>query len=163
MNRKSKPPTYKKEKYMAERFTKGMARNIYYGGSFFFLLLLVGLTFDTMLELPERDHRENITESVARGKHLWEDNNCVGCHSLMGEGAYYAPELANVFNRRGNSDEDTFKQYMQAWMSIQPLNTPGRRKMPQFNLNHEQVNDISAFLIWTSRIDDNDWPPNIEG
>ena len=148
---------------MAERFTKSMARNIYYGGSFFFFLLLVGLTFDTMLELPERDHRENITESVAMGKHLWEKNNCVGCHSIMGEGAYFAPELANVFDRRGSGNEEAFKGFMQAWMAMQPMSVEGRRKMPQFHLTQEEVDSISDFLIWTSRIDDNDWPPNIEG
>ena len=148
---------------MADRFTKGMARNMYYGGGVFFFLLLVGLTFDTMRTMPERDHRENITEAVTRGKHLWENNNCIGCHSLMGEGAYYAPELANVFDRRGNADEDTFKGFMQAWMAMQPLEAPGRRKMPNFNLTPEQVDDLSEFLIWTSRIDDNEWPPNIEG
>lgn len=148
---------------MAENFTKGMARNIYYGGSVFFFLLLVGLTFDTMLELPKRDHRENITESVANGKHLWEKNNCIGCHSLMGEGAYFAPELANVFDRYGDGDEAQFETFLQSWMAIQPLNVPGRRQMPQFNLTQEQVHDIAQFLIWTSRIDDNGWPPNKQG
>jgi nitric oxide reductase subunit C len=81
----------------------------------------------------------------------------------MGEGAYYAPELANVFNRRGNSDESTFKSYMQGWMAAQPLHVPNRRKMPQFNLSAEEVDSLADFLIWTSNIDDNEWPPNIEG
>ena len=148
---------------MADRFTKGMARNIYYGGGVFFFLLFVGLTVDTMRVLPERDHRENITESVANGKALWENNNCIGCHTLMGEGAYFAPELANVFDRRGNANEEIFKSFMQSWMKIQPLKAPGRRQMPQFNLSEEEVDDISNFLIWTSRINDNGWPPNIEG
>lgn len=148
---------------MAENFTKGMARNIYYGGGVFFFLLLVGLTFDTMLELPKRDHRENITEAVVQGKHLWEKNNCIGCHSLMGEGAYFAPELANVFDRYGNGDEAVFESFMQNWMAIQPLNVPGRRQMPQFHLTEEEVHNITQFLIWTSRIDDNDWPPNKQG
>lgn len=148
---------------MADRFTKGMARNIYYGGGAFFFLLLVGLTVDTMRVLPERDHRENITESVAKGKTLWENNNCIGCHTLMGEGAYFAPELGNVFNRRGNTDEEVFKVYLQSWMKIQPLKTPGRRQMPQFNLSEEEVNNLADFLIWTSRINNNNWPPNIEG
>jgi len=148
---------------MADRFTKSMARNMYYGGSAFAFLLLLGLTADTMLVLPERDHRENITESVAHGKELWEKNNCVGCHSLMGEGAYFAPELANVFDRRGRGDEKMFKGFMQGWMAAQPLAIPERRKMPQFNLSEQEVDDIANFLIWTSRIDDNEWPPNIEG
>ncbi|HHS83645.1 MAG TPA: cytochrome c [Gammaproteobacteria bacterium] len=148
---------------MSERITKSMARNIYFGGSLFFFLFLIGLTVDTMSQLPHRDNREQITESVALGKEVWENNNCIGCHSLMGEGAYYAPELANVFDRRGKGDEKTFKQYLTVWMSIQPLQNPGRRKMPQFNLTEEEVNGLADFLIWTSRIDDNDWPPNIEG
>ncbi len=148
---------------MSERITKSMARNIYFGGSLFFFLFLIGLTFDTMGELPKRDNRENITASVALGKKVWEENDCIGCHTLMGEGAYYAPELANVFNRRGKGDEKTFKQFMKVWMSIQPMDKPGRRKMPQFNLSDEEVNGLADFLIWTSRINDNDWPPNIEG
>jgi nitric oxide reductase subunit C len=148
---------------MTDSFNKGMARNIYYGGGFFFLLLLIGLTVDTMYRLPERDHRENITEAVAHGKHLWENNNCIGCHSLMGEGAYFAPELANVYDRYGQGSEQTFKQFMQAWMAMQPLPTEGRRKMPQFNLSAEDVDALADFLIWTSRVDDNDWPPNKQG
>lgn len=148
---------------MAEKFTKGMARNIYYGGSFFFLLLLLGLTVDTVRQLPERSRSENITPEVAHGKELWETNNCIGCHSLMGEGAYYAPELANVFDRRGMGNEEVFKGYMQSWLAAQPMDNPRRRKMPQFNLTQEEVDALTEFLIWTSRVDDNNWPPNIEG
>lgn len=148
---------------MAEQFTKGMARNIYYGGGLFFFLVLVGLSFDTMRELPKRDHRENITPAVAHGKALWEKNNCIGCHTLMGEGAYFAPELANVFDRRGASNEAVFKAYLKGWFDAQPLSVPDRRKMPQFNLSQSDSDDIAEFLIWTSRINDNDWPPNIEG
>ena len=148
---------------MSERITKSMARNIYFGGSLFAILVFVGLSVDTVQKVPKRSHSEKITESVARGKNLWEVNNCVGCHTIMGEGAYYAPELGNVFNRRGNSDEASFKAYLNGWMAAQPLNEPGRRKMPQFHLSEAQVNDLANFLIWTSGIDDNEWPPNIEG
>ncbi len=88
---------------MAEKFTKSMARNIYYGGSFFFVLLLFGLTLDTVRQLPKRDHRENITAAVIQGKELWENNNCIGCHSLMGEGAYYAPLNLPMFLTAGGA------------------------------------------------------------
>lgn len=146
---------------MADNFTKGMARNIYYGGSVFFILIFLGLTFHTVKEMPKRDHRENITESVARGKHLWEENNCIGCHSLIGEGAYFAPELGNVYLRRGG--EASFKPYLRAWMNAQPLNIPGRRQMPNFHLTDAEIDDLADFLKWTSEMDVNDWPPNIEG
>lgn len=141
---------------MSQAFTKSMARNIFFGGTTFFFLLLVALTFDTMQVLPKRDHRENITPAVAHGKEIWEKNNCVGCHSLLGEGAYFAPELANVYARRG-------PEFIKAWIKAQPTKSPGRRQMPQFNLTEQELDDMVAFLKWTGEIDTAKWPPNIEG
>lgn len=148
---------------MSETFTKSMARNIYYGGSIFFFLIFMGLTMHTTREMPKTDHRANITPSVERGKALWEENNCIGCHTLIGEGAYFAPELGNVFYRRGGGDEAAFKGFLKGWMNAQPLNVPGRRQMPQFNLTDQEINDLADFLSWTAKIEVNQWPPNIEG
>ena len=141
---------------MSQAFTKSMARNIFFGGTVFFFLLLVALTVDTMQVLPKRDHRENITPSVARGKHVWERNDCIGCHTLLGEGAYFAPELGNVYQRRGG-------EFIKAWMQAMPTKAPGRRQMPQFNLTPEELDDLVAFLKWTGEINTAKWPPNIEG
>ncbi len=141
---------------MSQAFTKSMARNIFFGGTVFFFLLLVALTVDTMQVLPKRDHRENITPSVARGKHVWERNDCIGCHTLLGEGAYFAPELGNVYQRRGG-------EFIKAWMQAMPTKAPGRRQMPQFNLTPEELDDLVAFLKWSGEINTAKWPPNIEG
>ncbi|NOR51711.1 MAG: c-type cytochrome [Gammaproteobacteria bacterium] len=141
---------------MSEKFTKSMARNIFIGGSLFFFLIFIGLTFDTMGTLPKRDHRENITAQVENGKMLWEKNDCIGCHTILGEGAYFAPELGNVYTRLG-------KDGIKNWIKIQPLNIPGRRQMPDFGFNDQELDDIAEFLKWTSEIDTNNWPPNIQG
>jgi len=141
---------------MNETFTKSMARNIFYGGAVFFFLLFLALTFDTVQTLPKRDHRENITDSVVRGKHIWETRNCIGCHTILGEGAYFAPELGNVYKRRGGP-------FIKAWIQAQPTGVPGRRQMPQFHLNDQELDDVVAFLKWTSEVNTNNWPPNIEG
>ncbi len=144
---------------MSEVFTKIMARNIFYGGSLFFFLLFLGLTFDTVQSSHKRDHRENITEKVALGKKVWEDNNCIGCHTLLGEGAYFAPELGNVYKRFGNSTAA-----IMAFIKTRPKEgIPGRRSMPQFNLSDEELEAVAEFLKWTSEIDTNNWPPNIKG
>lgn len=144
---------------MSQTFTKSMARNIFYGGSVFFFLLFLALTFDTMSALPERDNRENITEQVARGKAVWEENNCVGCHTLLGEGAYFAPELGNVYIRYGNSTEA-----IKAFIKSRPKEgIPGRRSMPQFNLSEEDLDAVAEFLKYASEINTANWPPNIQG
>jgi len=144
---------------MSETFTKSMARNIFYGGSVFFFLLLLALTFDTNSALPELDNRENLTEQVALGKRVWEHNNCVGCHTLLGEGAYFAPELGNVYKRFGNST-DAIKGFI---MSRPKDGIPGRRSMPQFNLSEEELEAVAQFLKYASGINTQNWPPNIQG
>ena len=141
---------------MSSSFTKSTARNIFYGGSVFFFLLFLGLTFDTMRALPKYDNSANLTESAVRGKKIWETRNCIGCHTLLGEGAYFAPELGNVYKRRG-------PEFIKAWMASQPTGAPGRRQMPQFHLNDKEMTDLVEFLKYSSEINTNKWPPNIEG
>ena len=138
-------------------FTKEMARNIFYGGSLFFILVFVGLVFHTETTLPERTNEAAMTEAVVRGKKVWEVNQCIGCHSLLGEGAYFAPELGNVYKRRG-------PDFIKTWIrDMSPSGVPGRRQMPQFNLTEQQLDDMVEFLKWTGEINTENWPPNIEG
>jgi nitric oxide reductase subunit C len=137
-------------------FTTSMARNIFYGGTLFFFLIFLALTYQTEQALPKRDNRANLTPAVAEGKKLWETNNCIGCHSLLGEGAYFAPELGNVYKRRG-------PDFIKAWIKAQPTGAPGRRQMPQFNFTEQQLDELVEFFKYTSEIDTAKWPPNIEG
>jgi len=141
---------------MSEVFTKSMARNIYYGGAAFFFLLFLVLTFDTTRTLPKSDNRANLTPAVIAGKALWENHNCIGCHTLLGEGAYYAPELGNVYTRRGGD-------FIKAWIKLQPTGVPGRRQMPQFNMTDKELDEMVEFLKYSSEINTQNWPPNIEG
>ena len=143
---------------MSQAFSKAMARNIFYGGSVFFFLLIIALTFDTSSALPQRDNRQNLTETVAHGKLLWEQNNCIGCHSLLGEGAYFAPELGNVYKRLGG------KEGIIGFIKSRPKDgIPGRRSMPQFNFSDEELDAIAEFLKYSSEINTANWPPNIQG
>ena len=144
---------------MAQAFTKAMARNIFYGGSVLFFLLFLALTFQTHSSLPDRDNRQAINDTVALGKKVWEENNCIGCHTLLGEGAYFAPELGNVYKRFGNSTDA-----IKAFIASRPKDgIPGRRSMPQFNLSDEELTAIAEFLKYVSGINTSNWPPNPQG
>ena len=142
-------------------FTKEMARNIFYGGSLFFILVFVGLVFHSERVIPERSNQAAMTDAVVRGKHVWETNQCIGCHSLLGEGAYFAPELGNVYQRRGGAQGGA--AFIKAWIQAQPTGAPGRRQMPQFHLSEQQLDDLVEFLKWSNGINTEKWPPNIEG
>jgi nitric oxide reductase subunit C len=150
---------------MAERLTKTGARNVFYGGSIFFFTIFVGLTAHSHYYMRTTSTDEStLTDSVVRGKHVWEKNACINCHTLLGEGAYFAPELGNVWKRYGGvEDPEDAREALKAWMAAQPSGAEGRRQMPQFNLTEQEVNDLADFLEWTSKIKTQDWPPNDAG
>jgi len=150
---------------MREVMTKTMARNIFYGGSLFFILIFVGLTIQSHVYITTTSTASMpLTESVARGKHVWERYSCINCHTLHGEGAYFAPEVGNVMTRWGVIDEpeDAFTT-LKGWMEAQPSGVEGRRQMPNFNLSEEQIRDLANFLIWADKTDTQNWPPNDAG
>lgn len=141
---------------MPQVFTKAMARNIFLGGAVFFLAIYLLLTMDTWRQIPQRDHAEQMTPEVKHGKYLVDSNNCIGCHTINGEGAYFAPELGNVYVRRG-------PDFIKAWIKSQPTGVAGRRQMPHFNFSDADLDDLNDYFKWLSHIDTNQWPPNPQG
>ena len=109
------------------------------------------LTVDTVMQTPERSNEAELTESAIRGKFIWEDNNCMGCHTLLGEGAYYAPELTKVVERRG-------EVWMRAFIKDPQAMYPGRRKMVQYDFTDDEITDLIAFFTWIGEIDTNGFP-----
>ncbi|MDJ0611566.1 MAG: cytochrome c [Kiloniellales bacterium] len=150
---------------MNEGLTKTQARNIFYGGSLFFLVIFVGLTVHSHLyALNTSTNNDQLTESVAAGKRVWEKHSCINCHTILGEGAYFAPEVGNVFVRYGGLDDpEGARETLRAWLVSQPSGVEGRRQMPNFNFSDQELDDLIAFLEWVSKIDTQNWPPNDAG
>jgi len=150
---------------MREVMTKSMARNIFYGGSLFFIIIFLGLSFHShRFIVTTSTNAETLNASVIAGKRVWEDKVCINCHTLLGEGAYFAPELGNVMERWGVlEDPDDAFETLKGWMESQPTGIEGRRQMPQFDLTDEEIRNLSDFLIWTNTIDTQGWPPNEAG
>ena len=118
-------------------------------------LAFLVLTVDSHRQFPQLTNAENITPEVLRGKDVWHDYNCINCHTLFGEGAYYAPDLTKITKLRGDA-------YLQAYMK-NPADfydeQVHRRLMPQQNLADTEITDLIAFLDWVSEVDNQGWPP----
>ncbi len=150
---------------MREVLTKSMARNIFLGGSLFFILIFLGLTLHSHRYILNVSTNQNeLSEEVAAGKRVWEKHACINCHTILGEGAYFAPEVGNVMTRWGVLDdpEGAFET-LKGWMEAMPTGIEGRRQMPYFGLTDEDYRNLSEFLRWTDKIDAQDWPPNDAG
>jgi len=132
--------------------TKSQARLFFIGGTIFFSVIFIVLTVDTVRQIPERQNSDLMTESVVRGKMIWDSKNCMGCHTILGEGAYYAPELTRVVERRGADWIRLFIRDPQAMY-------PGKRRMVQYDFTEEEITDVIAFLDWIGKIDTNGFPP----
>lgn len=150
---------------MREVMTKSMARNIFYGGSLFFILIFVGLSIHSHYYIVNvSTDSEALTDSVAAGKLVWEHKACINCHTILGEGAYFAPEVGNVMTRWGVLDDpEAAFEMLKSWMEAMPTGIEGRRQMPNFNLTDKEIRDLTNFLIWTDNIDAQGWPPNDAG
>ena len=150
---------------MREVMTKSMARNIFYGGSLFFILIFLGLTAHSHLYIVNTStDKATLTDSVAAGKLIWEEKACINCHTILGEGAYFAPELGNVMTRWGVQDDpEGAVTALKGWMDAMPTGIEGRRQMPNFGLTDDEYRNLADFLLWTDTIRAQDWPPNDAG
>jgi nitric oxide reductase subunit C len=113
----------------------------------------LALTADSLSSgIPEKTNSDKITDEVVRGKKLFDSNNCMGCHTILGEGAYYAPELTKVMERRGEG-------YVKAVLiSEQPWALHGR-KMVAYGFSDKEAADLIAFFNWIGKMDLNGFPP----
>lgn len=118
-------------------------------------LVFAGLTIDSHRQFPRLTHDRNITPAVRAGQDVWHKYNCVNCHTLFGEGAYYAPDLTKIAQQRG-------EQYLQAYMRDPSQfydEQRHRRLMPKQNLHEDEIRNLVAFLDWISKVDNQGWPP----
>lgn len=131
--------------------SKSAAKAFFLGGTAVTAAIFLALTWDTFQQIPERTHASALTEPVKRGKDLWEKNNCMGCHTLFGEGAYYAPELTKVYERRGPA-------FIRAQLKNPEAMYPGQRKMTNYHFKDEEIEDLVAFFEWVGKVDLNGFP-----
>lgn len=132
--------------------SKSQAKAFFIWGTVVCSATFIGLTLDTFKQIPEITHQKNMNESVIRGKHLFDRNNCMGCHTILGEGGYYAPELTKVYDRRGEG-------FIKAMLKDPEAMYPGRRKMQKYPFTDEEMNDLVSFFKWIGEIDLHGFPP----
>lgn len=115
----------------------------------------IGMTIDSHRQFPRLTNAQNITPAVKAGQDVWHKYNCVNCHTLFGEGAYYAPDLTKITQLRG-------EQYLQAYMRDPSQfydEQRHRRLMPRQDLSEDEIRNLIAFLDWVSKVDNQGWPP----
>ena len=118
-------------------------------------LIFLVLTVDSHRQFPTLTNADTITEEVVRGQNVWHAYNCINCHTIFGEGAYYAPDLTKITQLRG-------VPYLTAFMKDPSQfydEERHRRLMPNLGMSDQEIADVIAFMDWVSRVDNQGWPP----
>ncbi len=134
---------------MSERMAKG----IFWLGTLASLAVFLAMTVHTHQSFAALTHADALDEKVVSGKRAFERHNCNDCHTILGFGAYYAPDLTRAYARLG---EDAVRRRLEA---PEVVFADSYRKMPQQHLSRQEVDDLVAFLRWVSSIENHDWPP----
>jgi nitric oxide reductase subunit C len=106
---------------------------------------------------------EDAAALVSKGKLTVQAKNCMNCHTLLGNGAYYAPDLTKAWLDPGWVTESIREQQMLAFLMDPEANARGfgtQRKMPNLDITEEEGKAVIAFLKWMSSINTNGFPRN---
>jgi nitric oxide reductase subunit C len=133
--------------------TQKTAKWIFWAGTLSSVLVLLVLTVDSHRQFTYLTNADKLDAQVVAGKHAFERHNCNDCHTILGFGGYYAPDLTRAYTRLG---EDTLRRRLK---EPEIVYADSFRKMPQQNLNGQEIEDLTAYLRWVSEIRNNDWPP----
>lgn len=124
--------------------------------------------------------RSDYSESEAAallhlGKLAVQAKNCMNCHTLLGNGAYYAPDLTKAWldpawqeggHMQAMTGKSTKEEAMAEFLQ-HPSQYPNHaRMMPNLGITAEEAKGLVAFLKHMSAIDTNGFPRNfgkIEG
>ena len=135
--------------------TRRQTRFFFVAGTTVFAIIFVALTIHSHTRFGELTNADAITADVIAGKHVWHRKNCINCHTLLGEGAYYAPDLTKIAQHRGDA---YLRQFLQDPTRYYSEERHGRI-MPNPRLSEQEIGQVIAFLTWISRIDNQNWPP----
>jgi nitric oxide reductase subunit C len=132
--------------------TFSQAKGIFWAGASLSTVIFLALTFNSLSRMQQRTHADEVDRAVEDGKWAWQRHNCNDCHTILGIGGYYAPDLTKVRIRR---DPDWLKSFLgdpaKVW--------PAKRRMPNLRLGDEEIGHLISFLTWVNSIDTNGWPP----
>ena len=104
---------------------------------------------------------EEAEQLVDLGKLTVQAKNCMNCHTLLGNGAYYAPDLTKAWLDPGWGNEQARELLMTMFLKdpIANARTFGTgRRMPDMDLTDDEVRGVIAFLKWMSAVDTNGFP-----
>lgn len=136
--------------------THTKARLIFWLGTLLSAFIFLWLTVDFHRQEPRLAKTDQITPEVIAGKKIWHKYNCNDCHTILGFGAYYAPDMTKAYFRLGKSN------LISIVMHPEQVYKNSFRKMPHLGVTEEEAQQLTSFFKWVGNIENRNWPPQDE-
>jgi nitric oxide reductase subunit C len=103
------------------------------------------------------------------GKLTSQAKNCMNCHTLLGNGAYFAPDLTKAWldpawqdggALQGMTGKNTVEEAMAEFLQHPSQYPTHARMMPNLGITADEAKGLVAFLKHMSSIDTNGFPRN---
>ncbi len=91
---------------------------------------------------------EEAKEMVSHGKLTFQAKNCINCHTLLGNGAYYAPDLTKSWLDPAWAGEGVREKLMVSFLMDPTVNARGygtTRRMPKLGLTEDEARGAGGF------------------
>ena len=132
------------------------ARIIFWVGTLTSVAIFGWLTYDFHQQEEKYANVSKIDDQVVAGKKVWHKYNCNDCHTILGFGAYYAPDMTKAYYRLGENN------IISIVMHPEKVYKDSFRKMPNLGVSEEEARNLVKFLHWTADIENRKWPPQDE-
>ncbi|MDD5476491.1 MAG: cytochrome c [Syntrophales bacterium] len=132
------------------------AKAIFWLGTLSSAIIFLWLTYDFHQQEPKFVKTDKLNEQVVAGKKVWHKHNCNDCHTILGFGGYYAPDMTKAYYRLGES------AIISVVMNPEQAYKDTFRKMPHLGVTKDEAVNMAAFLKWVASIDNRTWPPQDE-
>ncbi|MDD5157610.1 c-type cytochrome [Sulfurimonas sp.] len=113
--------------------------------------------------------QDEAMELLALGKLASQSKNCMNCHTLLGNGAYYAPDLTKAWldpawgpegSMQSMTGKSTKEEAMAEFLQHPSQYPTHARMMPNLGITAAEAKGLVAFLKHMTSIDTNGFPRN---
>jgi nitric oxide reductase subunit C len=132
------------------------ARLIFWIGTLSSAVIFLWMTYDFHRQTPKYTKVDKLDAEVVAGKKVWHKYNCNDCHTILGFGGYYAPDMTKAFYRLGENN------IISIVMHPEDVYRNSFRKMPHLGVTEPEAKQLVTFLKWVGTIDNRHWPPQDE-
>jgi cytochrome c2 len=117
------------------------------------VLAAITATLVVSTRMPRSALVAPMTVSVTAGRATTQKYRCTDCHTILGHGGTYGPDLTRAWSRflaRAGGDEAVARSSMTAFLQHPPNATIDRRQMPDFKIAPAEASAVVDYLRWTS-------------